>query len=161
MNFIDPLYVAHGLQYVSEVSRVAHLEGEAADRDAVLGRRDGCGKDVDLLVGDHFTNVAEQAVPVERLDLDADEEKFLLSGQSTPEPFKQRCFQCPNSGTPGSYVGLLGRESEVFVKVAKNLFIDLCKPFIELLGRRHGLVNYRRINSKQSGCITNLSAHFK
>ena len=46
---------------------ITHLEGEPADRDAVVGGGDRCGQDVHLLVGQHAGHVRQQPVPVERL----------------------------------------------------------------------------------------------
>ena len=54
--------------------RVGHLEAEPADRHPVAGGGDRRGEDVHPLVGEHPGDVGEQLVPVERLDLDGDQE---------------------------------------------------------------------------------------
>ena len=53
---------------------VTHLEGEPADRHPVIRRRDRRRQDVDLLVGEHARHIGEQPVPIQRLDLDGDQE---------------------------------------------------------------------------------------
>ena len=60
---------------------VAHLEGEAGGGDPVAGGLDGRRQDVDVLVGQDAGDVRQQPGPVQRLDLDGDQEDRGLGGR--------------------------------------------------------------------------------
>ncbi|MCO5556192.1 hypothetical protein L7F22_009736 [Adiantum nelumboides] len=87
---------------VPEVLRVAHLEGEPGHRDAVAGGGRRRREDVDLLVGEHLRDVGEQPVPVERLDLDGDQEHRLRRHRprDVDEPFLRG--EVPGVGAVGA-----------------------------------------------------------
>jgi len=78
VDVVDAVDGADGAQHVTEVLGVTHLEREPAERDPVPAGGHGSGQDVDVLVGQHPGHVGEQPGPVQRLDLDGDQEDRAL-----------------------------------------------------------------------------------
>ena len=73
----DAVDCADCLEDVTQMRRVGHLEGEAALGDPVAAGGDRGRQDVDVDVGQHPGDVAEQPGPVQGLDLDRDQEHRL------------------------------------------------------------------------------------
>jgi hypothetical protein len=65
---------------MAEVLRVAHLEGEPRDRQPVARGVHRGGEDIDVVLGEHPGDIGEQALAVQRLDLDLHQEHAGLGG---------------------------------------------------------------------------------
>ena len=75
-----------------QVRRVGQLEGEPADRHPVAAGLHRRGQDVHPLVGQRPGDVGEQPVPVERLDLDGDQEhRARRAAPTRPRPAARAC----------------------------------------------------------------------
>ena len=75
----DALNGADGLQHMTEMLGIAHLEGELADRHPVSRGGHRGAEDVDVLVGQGPGDVGQQAGPVEGLDLDGHQEDRVVA----------------------------------------------------------------------------------